>query len=94
MWDPPGKALDYRDETGHKLYRVPVVTEPAIQVGSAELLFEGGFKADSPRGRNYDISPEGDFFIMIQEEPPQPATQINVVLNWSEELKRLSAARK
>jgi serine/threonine-protein kinase len=94
VWDPSGKALYYRDETGHKLYRVPVVTEPAIQVGSAELLFEGGFKADSPWGRNYDISPKGDFFIMIQEEPPQPATQINVVLNWSEELKRLSAARK
>ena len=33
-------------------------------------------------------------FVMVEEEEPPPATQINVVLNWSEELKRLSAARK
>ena len=40
-------------------------------------------------GRNYDISPQGDFFILIEEEETQPAAQINVVLNWFEELKQL-----
>ena len=80
-----------RDETGDKLYRVPIVTEPSLQVGVAELVFEGRFAADLIYERMYDISPKGDFFIMIQEAEPQPATQINVVLNWSKELKRLIA---
>jgi hypothetical protein len=94
LWDPSGKTLYYRDETGDKLHRVAIVTEPSVQVGSAELVFEGKFAGDTIYGRNYDISPKGDCFIMIQEEPAQPATQINVVLNWSEELKRPSTARK
>ncbi len=40
---------------------------------------------------DYDISPDGQRFLMIKEadeEEGQP-DQINVVLNWFEELKRL-----
>jgi hypothetical protein len=82
--------LYFRDDNGDKLYKVSIVTEPTVRVGRAELLFEGRYMASSHLwGRNYDISPEGDFFILIEEGETQPATQINVVLNWSEELKRL-----
>jgi hypothetical protein len=39
---------------------------------------------------NYDVSPDGQRFLMLK--PPESAeaapTQINVVLNWFEELKR------
>ena len=39
--------------------------------------------------RGSDIAPDGQRFLMIQPvEPEQPPTQINVVLNWFEELKR------
>ncbi len=35
------------------------------------------------------LSPDSRRFVMIQAvEPEQPATQINVVLNWFEELKQ------
>ena len=90
VWDPSGKELYYRDDTGDKLFKVSVLTEPEVQVGRPELLFEGRFMASSGRwGRNYDISPKGDFFILIEEGETQSSAQINVVLNWSEELKRL-----
>jgi hypothetical protein len=37
----------------------------------------------------YDVSPDGQRFLMIQPiEEEAPPTQINVVLNWAEELKR------
>jgi hypothetical protein len=37
----------------------------------------------------YDVSPDGQRFLMIQSgEKQAAATQINVVLNWFEELKR------
>lgn len=95
MWDPSEKELYYRDDPGDKLFRVSVLTEPTVQVGSPELLFEGRFMASSSLwGRNYDISPKGDFFVLIEEGEMQPATQINVVLNWSEELKRLAPPDK
>jgi hypothetical protein len=38
---------------------------------------------------NWDISPDGQRFLMVKPvEPQQAATQINVVLNWFEELKQ------
>jgi serine/threonine-protein kinase len=89
VWDPSEKELYYRDDNGDKLFKVSILTEPAVQVGSPELLFEGRFFGSSNWGRNYDISPQGDFFILIEEGEMQSAAQINVVLNWFEELKRL-----
>jgi len=91
VWDPSEKELYYRDDNGYKLFKVSILTEPTVQVGSPELLFEGRFMGNSWFwGRNYDISPQGDFFILIEEGEMQPATQINIVLNWFEELKRLA----
>jgi len=44
----------------------------------------------SPPGfQGYDISPDGKRFLMMKEETLQGQGQINVVLNWFEELKRL-----
>jgi len=37
----------------------------------------------------YDISPDGKRFLMMKEGTAQEQAQINVVLNWFEELKRL-----
>lgn len=94
VWDPSEKQLYYRDDPGDKLFKVSILTEPTVQVASPELLFEGRFMASSSLwGRNYDISPKGDFFVLIEEGEIQPATQINVVLNWSEELRRLVPVR-
>jgi hypothetical protein len=36
-----------------------------------------------------DVTPDGRRFMMIKGSPPVPATRINVVLDWAEELKRL-----
>ena len=94
VWDPTGKALYYRDDAGHRVFKVSIQTQPVVQVGNPALVIEGRFTGGSRAGRNHDISPKGDFFIMIEEEEPPPVTQINVVLNWSEELKRFGAARR
>ena len=40
--------------------------------------------------RNYDISPDGQRFLMMNMKGPDGTRpKINVVLNWFEELKRL-----
>jgi len=40
-------------------------------------------------GIAYDVSPDGQRFLMVKEiEQARSAAQINVVLNWFEELKR------
>ncbi len=67
---------------------VPVQTKPTMKAGLPRPLFEGRYVYDSPDFMpNYDLSPDGQSFLMVEE--PEVGTQINVVLNWFEELKRL-----
>jgi hypothetical protein len=35
------------------------------------------------------ISPDGTYFVMVEADPNARPTQVHVVLNWLEELKRL-----
>lgn len=87
LWSPNGKELFYR--SGDKMV-VEVSTQPSFRANTPRVLFEGQFAGPSrPLGFSA-ISPDGQHFLMQQVvEAPQPATQINFVQNWSEELKRL-----
>jgi hypothetical protein len=53
------------------------------------LRSEGSFEvATGGRNQNYDVAPDGRF-LMIQRLDPESPREIRVVLNWTEELKRL-----
>ncbi len=69
---------------------VSVQTEPTFRAGRPEVLFEGSYVTTRfvPGYQYYDISPDGQRFLMIKAVEGSTA-QINVVLNWFEELKRL-----
>jgi hypothetical protein len=55
-------------------------------------MFEGPYL--NVPGLSYDVAPDGQRFIMIEENQKQsPTTQLNVVLNWLEELKRRVPAK-
>ena len=89
LWSSSGRELFYRN--GDKMMVVRVETEPELRVGTPEVLFEGRFaithRPDTPR--NYDVSRDGQRFLMVQTvDDPAPA-QINMVLNWFDELERL-----
>jgi len=86
VWSPDGKELYYRG--GNKMMVVDIQTSPAFQAGKPRELFEGVYLSGSatPGYQYYDITPDGERFVMIKEGEQ---SQINVVLNWFEELKRL-----
>ncbi|MCZ6484475.1 MAG: hypothetical protein O6826_02115, partial [Acidobacteria bacterium] len=88
VWSPDGNELFYR--SGDKMMVVSVQTEPTFRAGRPEVLFEGRYVRTSfiPGYQYYDISPDGQRFVMIKAAEGSTA-QINVVLNWAEELKRL-----
>jgi hypothetical protein len=53
-------------------------------------LVEGSFQARATTSAtNYDVSADGQEFVMIRNEDSSAPPQIHVVLNWFEELKRL-----
>jgi Tol biopolymer transport system component len=88
VWSPDGTELFYR--SGNRMMVVSVRTEPTFSAGRPEVLFEGSYVKTRfiPGYQYYDISPDGQRFLMIKAVEGSTA-QINVVLNWFEELKRL-----
>ncbi len=85
VWHPQGQELFYRH--GSALEVVSIKTEPTFTYGSPVVLFTGNYFTDI-LNRQYDVAPDGQRFLMIKQEQTGEA-QINVVLNWFEELKRL-----
>jgi len=53
------------------------------------MLFQGRFNVNA-QVRGYDVTPDGRRFLMVQtmERPPITTTQIVLVQNWHEELRR------
>jgi hypothetical protein len=74
-----------------KMMAVDVTLSPAFKAGIPHVLFEGHYNPGSPH-RHYDVSPDGRFLMLQgpQAPPPPPVTQMVLVLNWFEELKRLA----
>ena len=87
VWAQSGEELFYR--SGEKMMAVDITTEPTFTHGTPQLLFEGEYLAYGPRAM-YDLTSDGQKFLMLKEsEEESTVTQLHVVLNWFEELKRL-----
>jgi Tol biopolymer transport system component len=83
VWSRDGRELFYRD--GRKMMAVAVSSDTSFSAEKPTLLFEGPYATGD---FSYDVTHDGRF-VMIQTEREEGPTQINIVLNWSEELKRL-----
>jgi Tol biopolymer transport system component len=89
LWNRNGRELFYR--SGKKMMAVEIATKPSFSAGTPKMLFEGQYQSLSTISTpNYDVSPDGQRFLMLKptEQVQSAPTQINVVLNWFEELKR------
>ena len=89
MWNPNGRELFYRN--GNKMMAVGVRTQPVFSPGTPVQLFTGDYVPASTTNSNYDVSRDGRRFLMVQPSAQEriAKSQIVVVLNWHEELKRL-----
>lgn len=94
VWARNGRELFYRN--GDKMMVAVVETQPTFAAAKPRLLFEGHYKTSAYAfQQNYDVSPDGQRLLMIKaSEQESAAAQINVVLNWVEELRRLVPAGK
>jgi serine/threonine-protein kinase len=95
LWSPDGRELFYLQ--GDAVMGVSTETEPTFKAGKPETLFRGTYvRLSTNDGQPWDISPDGKRFLMIK--PPAstgavptaaaPQPKINIVLNWTEELKQ------
>ncbi len=85
VWAATGSELYYRN--GDKLMAVTVTAQPSFNAGTPRVLFQGHYWSS---GHAYDVSPDGQHFVMIKAgEQESSVTHLGVVLNWSEDLRRV-----
>ena len=94
-WSADGQELFYRDAEGRSVMVVSIATEPDFSPGRPRLLLEGTFVPSPWFGRNYDVAPDGQSFVMVENVVPEDIqTDLQVVLNWFEELEQLASSRE
>ncbi|HXV60281.1 MAG TPA: protein kinase [Vicinamibacteria bacterium] len=89
-WSPTGRELFFRN--GDAMLATQVRLEPELRIGTPLPLFEGSYLG-SPAARTYDVTRDGQRFLMVKSESEASTAQIHIVLNWREELERLVPSR-
>jgi serine/threonine-protein kinase len=91
VWARNGREIFYR--SGDMMMVVAVETEPSFSLSKPKALFEGRYAGGSEwKGyANYDVTADGQSFLMIRSEEETAPTEIHVVLNWAEELRAKAA---
>ena len=72
VWRRDGKELFYR--SGSKVMAVQIQLGSELIIGKPRMLFDGDFDLF------FDVTADGQRFVMVRAEKPTPAIQINVVL--------------
>jgi len=86
LWNPKGHELFYR--SGQKMMAVDYTAQTSFSAGKPRMLFQGTYTITPRSATDYDVSPDGQRFLMLKPSAEQTPGQINVVLNWPEELKQ------
>ncbi|MDP1675266.1 MAG: protein kinase [Bacteroidota bacterium] len=91
-WSPDGKFLYYRKSS--QMMAIPVSTDATFSAGVPIVLVKNFPSQNVDSGISYDISSDGKYFITTQPAKGITYKNISVVLNWTEEVKDLTAADK
>jgi eukaryotic-like serine/threonine-protein kinase len=84
LWNKNGREIFYR--SGNRMMSVNVSTTPDVTFSAPRLLFDRRYALGTVTFPNYDVSPDGQRFVMVRDE--SGSGHLNVVLNWQEELKQ------
>ena len=88
VWSRDGRELFYRN--GNKMMAVDISTQPAFSAGKPRCCSSQRTYDRISTTPDYDVSLDGQRFLMIQAAGQQSAAPYVVVLNWFEDLKRLA----
>jgi len=99
VWSADGKQLFYRGSGGRE-FVVRVTTQPTFSIGNPDVMDGTAFQSRGRVEREYDVTRDGRFIgVVVAAGQSQTGErvfatsggstqQINVVLNWFEELKQ------
>jgi serine/threonine protein kinase len=98
LWRHDGRQLYYR--LGDLMMVVDISYGSSLEVSKPRVLWRGNYLAGAgsscgmagPTSANYDVTPDGERFLMIEDASPNAeCALLRVVSNWSLELKNPAA---
>jgi dipeptidyl aminopeptidase/acylaminoacyl peptidase len=85
-WAASGRELFYR--SGNQMLGVDLaISGTSVKIGRPQTLFEGNYLEWT--GGNYDVTADGERFIMVRTANAQTGT-LSVRVNWKSEIQRLA----
>ena len=84
-WSRDGRELFYRQ--GDALMAVGVNTGTTFRAETPRRLFEGSYSGESEESA-FDVSPDGQRFLMVKSDEASTLRQLTVVQNWQAALKK------
>jgi serine/threonine-protein kinase len=89
VWSPTGREIFYRSLDGTRMLTVAVQTNPRFTASAPKLVFEGKYYFHQGGFYpTYDVTRNGQQFIMIEAEQQATANRLIIAVNWAEELRR------
>ena len=82
VWAPDGRELYFLN--GQSMMVVSLTPGPTLIASKPRFLLE---RPNFPSV--FDISPDGEQFLLTAEVEEEPSNQIEIVLNWFDELRQL-----
>jgi serine/threonine-protein kinase len=93
VWSRDGRELFYR--SSRRLMAVSIEAGSSLSAGVPKMMFEDPYQLSGTGVPAYDVSPDGRRFLMVQPaDAARPANQIQIVLNWLEELRTAFSSNK
>ena len=83
---PPKYTERRRAKPGDDLISVGVQTKGALVLGDRKTLLDLS-PYDSGYLHEFDVSADGQHFLLIRTEPEARPTRIDVILNWFDDLR-------
>jgi serine/threonine-protein kinase len=87
VWSHDGRELFYRQ--GDRMLVVAIDHGPPFSAARPQVVFEGRYEVGVAGNPDWDISPDGQRFLMIQRGDASAPTRLHVILNWLGELEGL-----
>ena len=88
VWSPSGRELFYRADD--RMMAVDVQLAPSMSFGTPRVLFVGAFLFGGTEGQQFDVSRDGQRFLMLKPVAAPVSEPLQVVVNWFDDLRRLT----
>jgi len=94
VWSKDGREIFFR--SGTRMMAAPtVMARDGLSIGAPAVLFDGPFVAGQPGLPNFDVSSDGQRFLMVQPGPDEAtARPLHIIVDWFDDLRRLTAVAR